>query len=257
MSAFLGYHPGVKRLGAAAAIVAALWFTPALMAQVHGLPPTVTSLGPGGRVVAPLPPTATSLGPAGLVDGGFRHNGAVFIGGPGFIGRPDFGRHHHHRGNFIGGFPLFYPWGVPVMVAPYDLIDNTTDDEAQYEQPDAPTVFERGYRSRSAQRRYPERAEDADNYPAAPARSDAAAPDNRASEERAANEPATPQPASVLVFKDGHRLQVQNYAIVGDTLYDFTPGHQRKIQLSQLDVKATTDANDDLGLDFQVPTKAE
>ena len=43
-----------------------LWllFAPALMAQLHGLPPTATSLGPGGRVVSPLPPTATSIGPA-------------------------------------------------------------------------------------------------------------------------------------------------------------------------------------------------
>ena len=253
MSDFLGYHLGVKRLSTASVmLVVALLFAPALMAQLHGLPPTATSLGPGGRVVSPLPPTATSIGPAGLGNhGGFGRSG------PAFIGRPGLGHHHHHNGNFVGGFPLYFPWGVPVMVAPYDLNDNAYDseEEVQYDQAPAPTVFERGFRNLPP-RRYPDRADDVDDY-STPARAAEAAPAAPAPGSSTSSKPASPPPASVLIFKDGRKVQVENYAIVGETLYDFTPGHQRKVQLSQLDLKATTDANEDLGLDFQVPAKPE
>jgi hypothetical protein len=252
MSAFLGYHLGVKKpLAAIMTLLAMLLLTPALIAQVHGLPPTATSLGPGGRVVSPMPPTATSIGPAGFGNGGFGRNGF------GFVRQPGFGRHHHHNGNnFIGGFPVYFPWGVPVVVAPYDLNgpSSGSEEDTQYEPAPAATVFERGFRNSGA-RRYPERADDADDYPALPSRSADAAPVSP--ENRAESKPVAPPPASVLVFKDGRKVQVQNYAIVGETLYDFTPGHHRKVLLSELNLKATADANEDLGLDFQVPAKAE
>jgi hypothetical protein len=61
----------------------------------------------------------------------------------------------------------------------------------------------------------------------------------------------------VLVFRDGHQMEVENYAIVGDTLYDFTPGHARKLALSQLDLNATVQANDDRGVDFVMPASAK
>jgi hypothetical protein len=57
----------------------------------------------------------------------------------------------------------------------------------------------------------------------------------------------------VLVFKDGHRSEVLNYAIVGDTLFDFGDGRTRKILLADLDLSATRKANDNRGVDFQVP----
>jgi hypothetical protein len=46
---------------------------------------------------------------------------------------------------------------------------------------------------------------------------------------------------------------VLNYAIVGDTLFDFAAGRTHKILLADLDLKATRKANDDRGVDFQVP----
>jgi hypothetical protein len=55
------------------------------------------------------------------------------------------------------------------------------------------------------------------------------------------------------VFKDGQRLDVSNYAIVGNTLYDLTPGHRRKVALAELDLSATAKENDDRGIDFQLP----
>jgi hypothetical protein len=61
----------------------------------------------------------------------------------------------------------------------------------------------------------------------------------------------------VLVFKDGHQLEVENYAIVGPTLYDLTEGHPRKVQLADLDLSATLKQNDDRGIDFHLPAGAE
>ena len=63
-----------------------------------------------------------------------------------------------------------------------------------------------------------------------------------------------PQPSSVLVFTDGHRAEINNYAIAGDTLFDLsTPTHPHKISLAELNVAATIKANDERGLDFQLP----
>jgi hypothetical protein len=60
-------------------------------------------------------------------------------------------------------------------------------------------------------------------------------------------------PATVLVFRDQHKQEVQNYAIVGTTLWNFAPQHTQKIPLSELDIPATTKANDDRGVDFKLP----
>jgi hypothetical protein len=60
-------------------------------------------------------------------------------------------------------------------------------------------------------------------------------------------------PATLLVFRDQHQEEVQNYAIVGQTLWSFAPQHTQKIPLSDLDLPATTKANDERGVDFHVP----
>jgi hypothetical protein len=64
------------------------------------------------------------------------------------------------------------------------------------------------------------------------------------------------QPQTVLVFKDGHQIEVSNYAIVGTTLYDLTPGHSRRVPLTELNLTATAQQNDSRGIDFQVPGMA-
>lgn len=59
-------------------------------------------------------------------------------------------------------------------------------------------------------------------------------------------------PATVLVFRDQHKQEVQNYAIVGQTLWIFGQ-RTEKISLSDLDLPATTKTNDERGVDFRVP----
>jgi hypothetical protein len=62
-----------------------------------------------------------------------------------------------------------------------------------------------------------------------------------------------PHEATVLVFNDKHTQQVDNYAIVGQTLWVFSELRATKIPLSSLDLEATAKANDERGVDFHVP----
>jgi hypothetical protein len=72
--------------------------------------------------------------------------------------------------------------------------------------------------------------------------------------ERAPSVPATQAPEAqiraetVLVFRDHHSEEIQNFAIVGETLWVFS-----KIPIAALDVPATTKANDSRGIDFRLP----
>ncbi len=74
-----------------------------------------------------------------------------------------------------------------------------------------------------------------------------------------AAEPA-PQPArednspkTVFIFKDGHQIETRNFAIVGQTLYDFSDSGLKKVQLSEMDKDATVKANDDRGIQVKLP----
>jgi hypothetical protein len=66
-------------------------------------------------------------------------------------------------------------------------------------------------------------------------------------------ERTNPAAATVLVFRDQHQQEIQNYAIVGQTLWNFSPQRTEKIPLSQLDLAATIKANDARGVDFRLP----
>jgi hypothetical protein len=59
--------------------------------------------------------------------------------------------------------------------------------------------------------------------------------------------------ATVLVFRNHHTEEIQDYAIVGKTLWVFTEQRARKIPIAELDVPATTKANEDRGIDFRLP----
>jgi hypothetical protein len=59
--------------------------------------------------------------------------------------------------------------------------------------------------------------------------------------------------STVLVFQDKHTQEVQNYAIVGETLWVFDAQKAAKVPVDNLDVPATIKANDDRGVDFRLP----
>jgi hypothetical protein len=79
---------------------------------------------------------------------------------------------------------------------------------------------------------------------------------DRPSADSNSNAEPSPDP-TILVFKDGHQLEIENYAVVSQTLYDLTPGHPRKIALADLDLPATEKQNDDHGVTFQLPSSAQ
>jgi hypothetical protein len=62
-------------------------------------------------------------------------------------------------------------------------------------------------------------------------------------------------PPPVCVFRDGHRMEVQNYGIIGQTLWIFTECCARRYPLSDLDLPATRAANDERGIELALPSR--
>jgi hypothetical protein len=61
---------------------------------------------------------------------------------------------------------------------------------------------------------------------------------------------------TVLIYHDGHAEEVENYAIVGKTIWVFNEARARKINLSDLDLPATKKDNEDRGIDFVLPASS-
>jgi hypothetical protein len=190
-------------------------------AQINGAPPSVTSLGFGGRAINGAPPSVTSIGPRGPVFNPAYPSSKPFFGA---------GQHHHYHS--------YAPLGAAVYAVPiygYGYADAPDDgDDAASAPVNGPAMPGVGAPYRSAGSSGPEMASAAD--PADP-------PD-----------PApTAQPKTELVFKDGRQMEIGNYAIVGSTLYELAGETRHKIALSDLDLDATVKANEDRGIDFTVP----
>ena len=250
MQAPLEYYRPMRYWMPILALLLTAFFPLSVSAQVNGVPPSVTSFGFGGRPgFNGPPPSVTSLGPQGLTP---AHSGMHQPPhSPGF--RPGSG--HHHQ---VNAYPYYVPYYVPYYPAmePYDgpvadqSLADTPDDPDQYQ--GGPTIFDRRGPGTRAQNDY-----QAENRKSAVSRPPAPTPP--AQEEPATVAMKTPepaialQPATILIFKDGHRQEVGNYAIVGSYLYDLTPGHRMKVTLSDLDLDATQKANDDQGIDFKLP----
>jgi hypothetical protein len=72
--------------------------------------------------------------------------------------------------------------------------------------------------------------------------------------------PSQPQAAkpdahtsTVLVFRDKRTQEVQNYAVVGPTLWIFDETRAKKLAVADLDIPATTRLNDERGVEFRLP----
>lgn len=208
----------------------------------NGVPPSVTSNGFGGRPgFHGVAPSVTSLGPNGWT---VRHPG---IHQPG-AHHPENHRPPDHRHGELYLYPYFIPY-YPAMNGYDDAPPDAADAEDPEEYQGGPTIFDRrgsgmysddfvAERPKAVVPRPPDPPQEARNDPA---------PDPPAA-------PIAREPDTILVFKDGHKLQVGNYAIVGSNLFDLTPGHRQKVALADLDVPATQKANDDQGVDFKLPS---
>ena len=97
-----------------------------------------------------------------------------------------------------------------------------------------------------------------EKIPAKPAAKSSNSKKKSATVADAASAPITPDAdekvaKTVLVFRDGHKMEATNYAIVGQSLWIYTDQDSKKVPLSDLDVTATKNANSDRGVIFQVP----
>ena len=85
-----------------------------------------------------------------------------------------------------------------------------------------------------------------------------AAPSSRKTATSGKSKPGALTPV-ILVYRDGHRADVREYSIVDGILYAsgdyWTDGYwEKKIQISQLNVPATIQANQEHGVRFVLPS---
>jgi len=253
MSFQLSYHSHVQRC--LATVLVALVAVPVAMSQ--NAPNHASVPHPAG--IARVPRS----GPRIRTADGFGQPDPTFFGFPKccingkfpvspsnspFFNRPFFGNGFRHRRFFP------FPGGLPVYAVPYyppDIVDPLDYSMDQTYGP-GPTIFDRrgSYRdSLDYERNYDERLSRLER-----------AMDEGDASSRLAHPPspaslAVDQPSTVLVYRDGHSIEIKNYAIVGDLLYDFSSDHRRKIPLSNLDLTATQKQNDDRGVDFRLPSR--
>jgi hypothetical protein len=237
MTSRLEYHYIVRRLIAASVAVFSFFALAAMLVvtcqgQVVGAvkPPTGASgqlvtgaiLGATGSVRPPTGSVTPATASIPVVTA--HHTGSIHNGN---------GQNRHHYVPYL--MPEAYGFVLPYAVdmgAAQDNNPNTEDDDAEYQ--GGPTVFDR-------------RGAGAESY--VPPREDRGPSAERADDE---SDPEPTQP-TLLVFRDGHQLEVVNYAIVEQTLLDLTPGHTRKVPLAELDLEATRTQNENRGISFQVP----
>jgi hypothetical protein len=186
----------------------------------------------------------------GFSRGPFLHDG--FHGHNGFRNRDfrfrDRGFRHDCFGFGCRGFG--FPWIYGGYYDPFWWGDSGSSYDEDYER-DRAIANEMNEQSLEEQRMRQQEEEDRDRdrY----ARSVPSPRSGPGDEQQA----SATQPATVLIFRDQRKKEVQNYAIVGQTLWSFAPQHAEKIPLSELDLTATVKANEDRGITFEIPSSRE
>ncbi len=252
----------MKTLLRTSAVFAALALAMPMLAQ-RGMSPSITNgtaLGyPAASILTPNNQRFGDSAPRGTDRFG------TFAGrtSRGFVPQRDH-RDHHFRHNFNNGYPYYpvyyggydpYFWSSGVYMDDSSSLPgagtfNTTPPANA--QPPAYPAYRPYYESKSViddqGNIYDRRPEPAN--PAPSAQPQAAQPQGPIS----ANGGEDNEIRTLLIFKDGHRMEIANYAIMGSTVYLFAGDH-RKISLSDLDLDATVKANEERGTDFRVPAQ--
>jgi hypothetical protein len=221
------------------------------------------------RGSAPMVRSGAGFGSRGVFIGnrgfvpinGFRNR--AFVGGIGFGHNPRF---HLFFGNpcfnnpfFCGGFrsgffnSRFFPWGgfgFPVYYGGYgyplysDQYYDQTQAASPYPQEYQQGAYQQGVMAQQVQDLTNEvgqlRAEMASAKQTTP--------------------PYSAKPSvqelplnATLVFRNGRRMQIHNYAIVGQTIWIFDEKAATKMSLAQLDLDATKRVNEENGVQFMLP----
>jgi hypothetical protein len=157
---------------------------------------------------------------------------------------PFFFHHHHHH---------FFPWqpyfgyggyyGYPYDNSPWDYGDSSYSNSYQsYPAADTSSLYMQS--TQITQNEISRLSDEVERL--REDREPRAAPTSAA---RSEPESQTTE----LVFRDKRTEEVQNYAIVGQTFWLFSEQRARKIPLVDLDLPATKKANDERGVEFQLP----
>jgi hypothetical protein len=139
----------------------------------------------------------------------------------------------HHHGRFFRSWPYY---GYPYYSSPWYYGDDSysADSYPSYPPPD----YSRAYFDNNREQAEINRLENE--------------VDRLRQEQETRAAPPAPQ-RTQLVFRNKRVEEVQNYAIVGQTFWVFSEQRARKIPLDDLDLSATKKANDDRGVEFQLP----
>lgn len=254
---------------AVALIVILQWTISSAQAQTfsRGVPASAMSPEPDGRQHG-VP--ASALSPVPLPPGvhpQFQFGNHFGNHGP----RRRFVTHRDH-GNIFVPVPVFYPiygYGDPAYPVADPYIQGSQDSAADSSTNAASTDDAPASSDHELQAAYLQGARDALAHERDSARYGDHSMDSRErvrsrkedtpAPPAAVEEPA-PQPArennspkTVFIFKDGHQIETRNFAIVGQTLYDFSDSGLKKVQLSEMDKDATVKANDDRGIQVKLP----
>lgn len=201
----------------------------------RGIPPSVTSIGASHS--ANIPPSVTSLRSVPLC---CNRAGRPFNFGVRFALRAA-------PGFFspvivpvaVPVLPMAYDYGMDPLVAPEEVERMQRPVRAGYREADYDAGYNAGYASAARSSRRVETVEVPAKPPTPPP--------------PPALEPPKPQPTTVLIFHDGHKVEIQNYAISGTTLYNLSETGPHQIALDDLDLSATTKANNERGIAFRLP----
>jgi hypothetical protein len=228
----LEYHIFVRHSIPAPVVFLSLLVLPVALvasvrAQINGAPAS----GFGGRTANP-PASVPSRGP-----NSFSSSARTVLSSsaPTASGNTN-GHHRRHRDGASGPAVIFaipVPYAVGIGAPDQDADSRDDDDQG------GPTIFDR--RGAGAASYIPPVDDASPHDSGDPANASVAVPD-------------PPQEPTLLIFKDGRKLELGNYAIIGQTLFDLSPGHVRKIALAGLDLEATRRQNDNRGISFQLPS---
>ncbi|HEX6879844.1 MAG TPA: hypothetical protein VF135_05740 [Terriglobales bacterium] len=216
--------------------------------------PAASILTPNNMRLGDSAPRIRPTGPFGT---------GAFAGHPVVMGQKSIAPQRDHRRRSggcrnCGGysyFPIYYydPYGYGYS-APVVVEDNSSLPNAgtfNSEQPEySPNTRTENSREEQGGRFYERTITERSSEPLPPV--DTTRTESNPAVTANGNENLEEPVRTLLIFKDGHRLEIANYAIMGSTLYVFAGDH-RKIPLVDLDLDATQKANEDRGTDFRLP----
>ncbi len=220
------------------AAITAVLLVPCAFAQHRG-----GSMGGGGAHMSSFSHSAPMMSHGGSFAGVPRSNGVTFTTShvnPYHFGHGGYGYRHRYYGYGYG-----YGYGYPYGLYGYDPFlwgsASSYDNSDQYAEQNEQLSQQVNELSNEVARLRDENE----------IRAYAPLPTNRQAPPDAAK--ANISDPTVLIFRDQHREEIKNYAVVGRTLWVFNEDRAKKIPLTDLDVPATIKVNDDRGVDFNVP----